>query len=229
MGLMGRYIDQLPDAGKDRLIRAQDWCLAEVVGPQGSRCLVGHAEDWQPLAAADGAWRGWLGETGGPDAAPPLPAPAREVEVACSPFLFAFRRARPADLGVYRARIARWGLESECRIGARFDRLCTRRGHAEAVRLVKARASRAFAYGRAVLSAGSPAASRASASIRACRASISFCALSTPWRAGATPCSTGLGAGSWRAGSSPPQAASASRDRAAATVRDEVMDPMRES
>ena len=145
MGILGRYIDQLPDGAKDRVIRAQDWCLAELTGPDGGRCLVGHAEDWQPLAVEAGAWRGWMDEETGGLESGGGPAPAPEVELACSPFLFAFRRARPAHLKVYRERIARWGLASEARIGSRFDRLCTRLGVPGATRLLKARAGRAFA------------------------------------------------------------------------------------
>lgn len=144
MGIMGRYIDQLPDGAKDRLILAQDWCLAELVGPDGERCLVGHAEDWHPLAVEASAWRGWMdGETGGLESGPGLVADS-ELETACSPYLFTFRRARPADMDVYRERIRRWGLASEARIGSRFDRLCTRRGLAGAMRLAKARAARSF-------------------------------------------------------------------------------------
>lgn len=156
MGIMGRYIDQLSDAAKDRLIRAQDWCVAELVGPDGGRCLVGHAEDWHALAVDAAAWRGWMdGETGGPGADRGLVAET-ELEMACSPSLFAFRRARPADLDAYRARIRRWGLASEARIGSRFDRLRTRRGTGGATRLVKARAARDFVPTAATAAPTSP-------------------------------------------------------------------------
>lgn len=142
MGLLGQYIDMLPETGRDRLIEAQEWCVADVLGPAGSRCLVGHAEDWRPFAAEPGWWRRWMdGEAGGADS--PVAA-AGDVETACSPELFAFRRSRPDDLKTYRSRIGRWGLSSEHRIGSRFDRLCARRGAGAAVRLVKARAARAF-------------------------------------------------------------------------------------
>jgi hypothetical protein len=148
MGLLGRYIDGLPDRARDRLVQAQDWCVAEVLGPGEARCLVGHAEDWHPLAVDRSGWRRWMdGETGGagdgPDAAPPLD----DVEAACRPEIFAFRRAHPGDLEVYRGRVGRWGLSSESRIGSRFDRLCARRGMREAVRLVKARASSLYSAG----------------------------------------------------------------------------------
>lgn len=142
MGWMGRYIDALPAEARDRVIQAQDWRVAAVQGGDDARCLVGHAEDWQALAVDDGAWRRWMDdETGavGPDSAD------TELDLMCHPQLFAFRRARPADMGTYRERVRRWGLESESRIGARFDRLCARRGMAGAVRLVKRRAGRAFA------------------------------------------------------------------------------------
>jgi len=147
MGLMGRYIDGLPEEARDRLIRAQDWCVAGVRGDGGSRCLVGHAEDWLELAVEDAAWRGWMGdEAGAPTLpAPDAPAPASELDLLCRPELFAFRRARPADLEVYRERLLRWGSVSESRIGSRFDRLCARRGLDVGVRMVKRRAGRAFA------------------------------------------------------------------------------------
>lgn len=135
MGLMGRYIDALPAEGRDRVIQAQDWCVATVSGPDGGRCLVGHAEEWHALEAADHAWRGWMDE----------PAARTELDALCHPRLFAFRRARPADLRLYRERLRRWGTDSEARIGARFDRLCARRGLAGAVRLAKLRAGRGFA------------------------------------------------------------------------------------
>lgn len=38
MGLLGRYVDELPDVARDRVIRAKDWCA------EGARALVGHAE-----------------------------------------------------------------------------------------------------------------------------------------------------------------------------------------
>ena len=132
MGMMSQYIDMLPDSAKDRVIRAQEWCVAAVLGPGRARCLVGHAEDWRPLEIAAEEWRGWL------DAAVPA-----SVGVAFCPELFAFRRALPADPAAYRARVERWGLASESQIGSRFDRLCARRGVAGAVRLVKRRAARA--------------------------------------------------------------------------------------
>jgi hypothetical protein len=46
MGVLGRYIDSLPDAARDRIIEAQDWSMGSLVDPTGSRCLLGHAEDW---------------------------------------------------------------------------------------------------------------------------------------------------------------------------------------
>jgi hypothetical protein len=146
MGLMGRYIDALPAEARDRLIQAQDWCVATVRGPDGARCLVGHAEDWEELAVDETAWRSWMDASTGPTlSAPDAPAPAADLDLLCRPELFAFRRARPADLQVYRDRLVRWGSASESRIGARFDRLCARHGVAGAVRIVKRRAGRAFA------------------------------------------------------------------------------------
>lgn len=140
MGLIGRYIDGLPAHARDRVIQAQDWCVATVSGPLGARCLVGHAEDWQALQDDAGLWRRWMdGEAPAPDA-----RWATDVEALCRPELFAFRRARPADLPVYRERLRHWGAESECRIGERFDRLCARRGVPAAVGLVKRRAGREF-------------------------------------------------------------------------------------
>lgn len=147
MGLMGRYIDALSAEARDRLIQAQDWCVATVRGADGARCLVGHAEDWEELAVDDTAWRAWMDdETGFPMlSAPDAPAPASDLDLLCRPELFAFRRARPADLAAYRARLLAWGAASESRIGARFDRLCARHGVAGAVQRVKRRAGRAFA------------------------------------------------------------------------------------
>lgn len=168
MGIMGRYIDLLPDGAKDRLIRAQDWCPAALVGPDGARCLVGHAEDWQPLAVEASTWRGWMdGGTGALESGGGA-VPGSEMEMACSPFLFAFRRAHPVDLDVYRERIGRWGLASEARIGSRFDRLCTRRGTAGALRLVKARAAQGVGPALATPAAASrhPAAPQAVASMK---------------------------------------------------------------
>jgi hypothetical protein len=148
MGLLGRYIDGLPERARDRLVQAQDWCVAEVLGPGGARCLVGHAEDWHPLAVDRSGWRRWMdGETGGAGEGRDAPRPLDDVEAACRPEIFAFRRAQPGDLEVYRGRVGRWGLSSESRIGSRFDRLCVRRGKREAVRLVKARASALYSAG----------------------------------------------------------------------------------
>jgi hypothetical protein len=135
MGLIGRYIDALPGDARDRVITAQDWCVAGVLGPNGSRCLIGHAEDWRELAVGPGAWRSRMAAV---TAAGPRPA---DADLACSEVHFAFRRARPAAMELYRGRVRRWGLASEGRIGARFDRLCARRGIPGAVRLVKARAA----------------------------------------------------------------------------------------
>jgi hypothetical protein len=137
--MIGQYMDMLSDAAKDRVIRAQDWCVAGVLGPGGERCLVGHAEDWRPLAIAAEAWRGWAAGAACDADEPEL----LSVPAEFRPELFAFRRALPADPAAYRARIERWGLASESRIGARFDRLCVRRGVAGAVRLVQLRAARA--------------------------------------------------------------------------------------
>lgn len=145
MGLLGRYIDGLPARARDRLITAQDWCVAAVTGPDGARCLVGHAEDWRPLAIEDTAWRRWMDdETGAAGELGLDTPPADDGDPACSPLFFAFRRARPADMDVYRARLRRQGLHAEARLGARFDRICARRGVPAAVRMVKARAGRAF-------------------------------------------------------------------------------------
>ncbi|HEU0300731.1 MAG TPA: hypothetical protein VFR37_14820 [Longimicrobium sp.] len=138
---MGRYIDGLPAHARDRVIQAQDWCVATVSGAHGARCLLGHAEDWQTLPDDAGVWRRWMDGEG--------PAPealwAASVETLCRPELFSFRRARPVDLPVYRERLRRWGAESETLIGARFDGLCARRGVPSAIRLVKRRAGGEFA------------------------------------------------------------------------------------
>jgi hypothetical protein len=138
MGVIGRYIDRLPDGARDRVIRAQEWCVAAVLGSGRERCLVGHAEDWRAFDVAEEGWRGWLDSA----AAGPDERGLVAIEPEFRPELFAFRRALPADPAAYRARVERWGLASESRIGARFDRLCARRGVAGAVRLVKRRAAR---------------------------------------------------------------------------------------
>jgi hypothetical protein len=170
MGLMGRYIDALPAEARDRLIQAQDWCVATVRGPDGARCLVGHAEDWEELAVDETAWRSWMDHAAEPSlSAPDAPAPASDLDLLCRPELFAFRRARPADLGVYRERLLRWGAASESRIGQRFDRLCARHGVAGAVRIVKRRAGRAFAIDVAKRSQAAAAPS-APGMVRAARA-----------------------------------------------------------
>lgn len=166
MGLMGRYVDTLPPAARDRLITAQEWCVAGVLGQGGGRCLVGHAEDWRELSVDPAAWRSWMdGEAGG--------------DAACRAELFAFRRARPADLDVYRQRVARWGLASEGRIGARFDRLAARRGIAAAVRLVKRRAGRDFAV-QPLLAAAQPSPARPSSSASRTRSRSSSRSSGTP-------------------------------------------------
>jgi hypothetical protein len=161
VGIIGRYVDGLPAHARDRLIEAQDWCVADVLGPDGARCLVGHAEDWQPLEVQRSWWRSWMdGESGGlPCAAGAVGEPddapcCADLEAVCSPGFFAFRRAHPVDLATYRQRVRRWGIGSEGRIGARFDRLCARRGIGGAVRLLKARAGRAFAPAAVVPAAG---------------------------------------------------------------------------
>lgn len=140
MGMMGRYIDALPEHAKDRIIEAQNWCVCDVVSDTHARCLIGHAEDWQRLEPPATWWRRALfqahhSEEGAAGAEP-------ELGFACSAEFFAFRRARPADLAIYRTRVERWGLASESRIGSRFDRLCGRRGIAAATRLIKQRAAR---------------------------------------------------------------------------------------
>lgn len=137
MGMLGRYLDSLPVRGRDRLIAAQDWCVAGVIGPGEARCLVGHAEDWRPWAAPAAR------HLSAPDPVD-RPRPWDEVALLCRPALFAFRCARPADLAAYRRRLRRWGVDSEGRIGGHFDRLCIRVGVTRAVRLVKARAARDF-------------------------------------------------------------------------------------
>jgi hypothetical protein len=141
MGLLGRYIDGLPAHARDRVIQAQDWCVAAVHGTRGARCLVGHAEDWRGMAEDGDWWTRWVQA----DGRRRLTRPETEVEMLCRPELFAFRRERPADMRAYRERLRRWGVDSEARIGARFDRLCARRGMPAAIRTVKRRAGRAFA------------------------------------------------------------------------------------
>lgn len=48
MGVIGRYIDGLTDAQRDRVVREQHWNGAgDFVRTDGSRCLVGIVEDMQ--------------------------------------------------------------------------------------------------------------------------------------------------------------------------------------
>jgi hypothetical protein len=138
MGVLGRYIDLLPDEAKDRIIEAQDWCVADVIGDRRARCLIGHAEDWQKNQAC-GDW--WSAETWA-KLTKECSAADHEILYACSREFFAFRRMQPLDFDVYRRRVTEWGLASESRIGSRFDRLAARRGMANAVRLAKQRAAR---------------------------------------------------------------------------------------
>lgn len=140
MGLLGRYIDSLPAPARDRIIEAQDWCIAEVVGDDGRRCLVGHAEGWARLEVGPTAWRRWVDGLVDDDGAPD-PIAASDIEMACRPELFEFRRAQPLDLDLYRDRVSQLGLEGESRIGSHFDRLWIRRGGAAAVAMVKRRAA----------------------------------------------------------------------------------------
>jgi hypothetical protein len=46
MGLIGRYLDSLPDRARDRVIEGQEWGMGTLVDAEGKRCLLGHAEDW---------------------------------------------------------------------------------------------------------------------------------------------------------------------------------------
>ena len=45
MGAMGRYIDSLDDAGKDRLIEATQWCTGVWYDDDGAGCLIGHGHN----------------------------------------------------------------------------------------------------------------------------------------------------------------------------------------
>lgn len=153
MGMLGEYIDSLPDAARDRLIEAQEWCLGDVAGAAGGRCLIGHAEDWTPLAAPAA---GWAPPRWGAAPAARTTLDLDDVTISCSREFFTFRRMQPLDLAVYRTRLERWGLASESLVGSRFDRLCVRRGVAGAVRLVKRRAARGAGL-PATLSAASAA------------------------------------------------------------------------
>lgn len=142
MGMMGRYVDALPDRAKDRIIEAQEWCVCDVVSESRARCLIGHAEDWHRLDQPAAWWRRALLRASHGDESEDAADAEQGLAFAYTAEFFAFRRARPADLAVYRARVRRWGLASESRIGSRFDRLCGRRGVATAARLVKLRAAR---------------------------------------------------------------------------------------
>lgn len=54
MGIVGDYLDRLPDELRDRVIRAQGWRTNVFVDRgSGERCLIGHAE-------GDDAGREWI-------------------------------------------------------------------------------------------------------------------------------------------------------------------------
>jgi hypothetical protein len=59
MGMLGRYLDALPDAARDRIIEAQRWGMGTLVDSLGNRCLIGHAEDWR---FAGGLFRNCAGD-----------------------------------------------------------------------------------------------------------------------------------------------------------------------
>ena len=56
MGAMGRYIDRLDDAGKDRLVEAQGWCTKTWWDVGGKRCLVGYGHDLRLSSNGCGRW-----------------------------------------------------------------------------------------------------------------------------------------------------------------------------
>jgi len=72
MGMLGRYIDALPDEARDRIIEAQHWGMGTLVDAHGNRCLIGHAEDWRYAGsllrnrAGDAALQRWRVEDLGP-------------------------------------------------------------------------------------------------------------------------------------------------------------------
>jgi hypothetical protein len=72
MGLLGRYVDALPEHARDRIIEAQFWGMGTLVDAQGNRCLLGHAENWQYAGslfrnrAADAELQRWRVSSFGP-------------------------------------------------------------------------------------------------------------------------------------------------------------------
>lgn len=57
MGLLGNYVDGLPDTAKDRIIRAQDWCAEGVPDDSSSmQSLLGHAEGYGPRGKWAAGW-----------------------------------------------------------------------------------------------------------------------------------------------------------------------------
>lgn len=116
MGLIGKYLDALPDHARDRVIEAQDWCFGWAVMESG-RCLVGHAEDWEGAEMDDDGmaqlqkWRDH--ET-------------REIR----------QRVEARFNGVRHLR----HYAHYQHVAQRFDKMAARLGVEEAVRLVKARA-----------------------------------------------------------------------------------------
>lgn len=55
--MIGRYIDQLTDEERDRIITAQDWVpnMLAFADGDGNRCLCGHVERWSRFDATDHA------------------------------------------------------------------------------------------------------------------------------------------------------------------------------
>jgi hypothetical protein len=50
MGIIARYLDLLPQDAKDRVLCATQWTTHWTVADDGSRNLLGHAEDWSRAA-----------------------------------------------------------------------------------------------------------------------------------------------------------------------------------
>lgn len=54
--MIGRYIDLLPESGRDRIVTAQGWCVDILADGDGSGCLRGHGEGFVETGRR---WESW--------------------------------------------------------------------------------------------------------------------------------------------------------------------------
>lgn len=61
MGLLGRYLDSVEDRHRDRVIVGQGWTSNCFIDENtGNKCVVGHAEAWYRLGAANASAAGGI-------------------------------------------------------------------------------------------------------------------------------------------------------------------------